>query len=345
MPCKAIRQRCRFALCARQGRDRVTVGTVALGIDAQVLAELGPLVEAIGESPAPAIGDVETRRINGHRMFDYVASTWDPVAGVELERHTLTTGDGATLNLSWYHGPGVAGSAVLYLHGGGMIFGLEHLGRVYDLAVRDYVASSGVPMLMVDYRIAPEHPHPTPVEDCYAALRWLADSAATLGVDPARIGVMGDSAGGGLAAGVCLLARDRGGPPVAGQLLIYPMLDDRAHPPDPQLLPFLTWTYDDNITGWAALLGADAGTDVVAPYAAPARATDLTGLPDTYIDVGDLDIFRDEDISYARRLSDAGVPTELHLHPGCPHAFEALARRADVSRRAIGDRVRRLRAL
>jgi acetyl esterase/lipase len=330
---------------ARQGRGRVTVGTVAFGIDAQVLAELGPLVEAVGESPKAAIGDVETRRLNGHRMFDHVASTWEPVAGVECERHTLTTGDGATLNLSWYHGPGAPGSAVLYLHGGGMIFGLEHLGRVYDLALRDYVASSGVPMLMVDYRIAPEHPHPTPVEDCYAALRWLADSAATLGVDPARIGVMGDSAGGGLAAGVCLLARDRGGPPVAAQLLIYPMLDDRAQPPDPQLLPFLTWTYDDNITGWAALLGAAAGTDAVAPYAAPARATDLTGLPDTYIDVGDLDIFRDEDISYARRLSDAGVPTELHLHPGCPHAFEALARGAEVSRRAIGDRVRRLRAL
>jgi len=121
------------------------------------------------------------------------------------------------------------------------------------------------------------------------------------------------------------------------------MLDDRAQTPDPQLLPFLTWTYDDNVTGWAALLGV--APDVVSPYAAPARASDLTGLPDAYIDIGDLDIFRDEDISYARRLSDAGVPTELHLHPGCPHAFEALARKADVSQRAIGDRVRRLRTL
>jgi acetyl esterase/lipase len=326
---------------------------MALGIDAQVLSELGPLLEAIGETESPAIGDVESRRVNGHRMFDYVASTWEPVAGVRLDRHTLTTADGATLDLDWYHSEALGpppeawgpGSAVLYLHGGGMIFGLEHLGPVYDLAVRDYVATSGVPMLVVDYRIAPEHPHPTPVEDCYAALRWLADNAATLGVDPARIGVMGDSAGGGLAAGVSLLARDRGGPPIAQQLLIYPMLDDRTHTPDPQLLPFLTWTYDDNVTGWAALLGDSAGTDAVSPYAAPARATDLTGLPDTYIDIGDLDIFRDEDITYAQRLSDAGIPTELHLHPGCPHAFEALARKADVSQRAIGDRVRRLRTL
>jgi acetyl esterase/lipase len=319
---------------------------MALRIDAQVLSELSPLLQAIGETESPAIGDVENRRINGHRMFDYVASTWEPVAGVQLDRHTLTTADGAMLDLAWYHTPaGQPGSAVLYLHGGGMIFGLEHLGRLYDLAVRDYVATSGVPMLVVDYRIAPEHPHPTPVEDCYAALRWLADNAAMLGVDHARIGVMGDSAGGGLAAGVSLLARDRGGPPVAQQLLIYPMLDDRTRMPDPQLLPFLTWTYDDNVTGWTALLGNSAGTDVVSPYAAPARATDLTGLPDTYLDTGDLDIFRDEDITYARRLSDAGVPTELHLHPGCPHAFEALARRADVSQRAIGDRLRRLRTL
>lgn len=317
---------------------------MALAIDAQVMAELGPLLEAVGETEPPAIGDVESRRVNGHRMFDYVASTWEPVPGVEVDRHTLTTADGVALDLTWYHTAAApSGSAVLYLHGGGMIFGLEHLGRVYDLAVRNYVATSGVPMLVVDYRIAPEYGHPTPVEDCYAALRWLADNAATLGVDPARVGVMGDSAGGGLAAGVSLLARDSEGPPIAQQLLIYPMLDDRAQTPDPQLLPFLTWTYDDNVTGWTALLGV--GPDVVSPYAAPARATDLTGLPDTYIDVGDLDIFRDEDITYARRLSDAGVPTELHLHPGCPHAFEALARKADVSQRAIGDRVRRLRTL
>jgi acetyl esterase/lipase len=319
---------------------------MALGIDAQVAAELAPLLEMLGEVEAPRIGDVDTRRATGHRLFDYVATTWEPVPGVDVDKHALTTADGATLGLGWYHSTGAQpGSAVLYLHGGGMIFGLEHLGDLYDLAVRDYVATSGVPMLVVDYRIAPEHPHPTPVQDCYAALRWLAENAAELGVDQARIGVMGDSAGGGLAAGVCLLARDRGGPSVAHQLLIYPMLDDRVHPPDARLLPFLTWSYDDNITGWAALLGKAAGADTVSPYAAPARAADLTGLPATYIDVGDLDIFRDEDIDYARRLSDAGVPTELHLHPGCPHAFETLARGADVSQRAIGDRIRRLRAV
>jgi acetyl esterase/lipase len=319
---------------------------MALSVDAQVLQALGPLLEAVGEIEPLPIGDVQARRTNGHRMFDLIVTTWTPAPGVEVERHALTAADGAPLDMSWYHSSEEQpGSAVLYLHGGGMIFGLEHIGTMYDVAVRDYVAASGVPMLVVDYRVAPEHPHPTPVEDCYAALRWLTENASALGVDPTRIAVMGDSAGGGLAAGVSLLARERGGPHIAQQLLIYPMLDDRSHTPDPQLLPFLTWTYDDNVTGWAALLGDSAGTDVVSPYAAPARATDVSGLPDTYIDVGDLDIFRDEDIAYARRLSDAGVPTELHLHPGCPHAFEALARGADISQRAIGDRVRRLRTL
>ncbi|OBB46617.1 alpha/beta hydrolase [Mycobacterium sp. 852002-51961_SCH5331710] len=319
---------------------------MTLGIDAQILEEMAPLLAAVGEvDPAP-VGDVETRRVNGHRMFDTVAGQRTPAAGVEVTQHSLTTDDGATLALGWYQRSGEQpGSAALYLHGGGMIFGLEHIGRIYDLAVRDYVAASGVPMLVVDYRVAPEHPHPTPVEDCYAALCWLATNAAALGVDPDRVAVMGDSAGGGLAAAVCLLARDRGGPAIAQQILIYPMLDDRAATPDSSLLPYLTWTYDDNVTGWGALLGAEAGSESVSPYAAPARATDLSGLPDTYLDVGDLDIFRNEDISYATRLADAGVPTELHVYPGCPHAFEALARSAGVSKRALSDRVRRLRSL
>ena len=320
---------------------------MTLGLDPQVATELAPMLAVLGEAEPPPVGDVETRRTNAGRLFEYIAASWTPATGVEVARHTLTAADGATLELGWYHTAAIPqpGSAVLYLHGGGMIFGWKHLREMYERAVRDYVASSGVPMLVVDYRVAPEHPHPTPVEDCYAALQWLAENAPTLGVDTSRIAVMGDSAGGGLAAGVCLMARDRGGPAVAQQLLIYPMLDDRTTTPDPQLVPFLTWTYDDNITGWAALLGESSGTEAVSPYAAPARAADLTGLPDAYMDIGGLDIFRDEDLTYARRLSDAGVSTEFHLHPGCPHAFEALAHGAEVSRRAITDRVRRLRAL
>jgi acetyl esterase/lipase len=203
-----------------------------------------------------------------------------------------------------------------------------------------------VPALVVDYRVAPEHPDPTPVQDCYAALQWLGEHADSLGVDPGRIGVAGDSAGGGLTAGVALMARDRGGPSIALQMLVYPMLDDRTIEPDPQLPPeWLVWTYDDNVTGWSALLGDRRGGPDVSPYAAPARADDLAGLPPTYLDTGDLDVFRAEDVAYARRLAAAGVPTEVHVYPGCPHGFDAVAPQSSPSRRAMQDRIRRLRLL
>jgi acetyl esterase/lipase len=320
---------------------------MTLRLDPQVNAKMKALSKALGDTEEAAVGDVAARRLSGHRMMDYIAATSAPVDGVDTESFTLPGSDGTALRATWYRRStdGRPGSAALYLHGGGMIFSLDEMGAMYDLSARRYVAASGVPMLVVDYRVAPEYPHPTPVEDCYAALTWLAAHAHELGFDSDRLAVMGDSAGGGLAAGVCLLARDRGGPAVAQQLLIYPMLDDRPSPPDPALLRFLTWTYDDNLTGWTALLGDKAGGQDVSPYAAPARATDLAGLPDTYIDVGDLDIFRDEDIGYARRLADAGVATELHVHPGCPHAFEALAYGTDVSRRTLQDRIRRLQTL
>jgi acetyl esterase/lipase len=318
-----------------------------LRLDPQVKAKMAALSDALGPGEEAPVGDVEARRLSGHRMMDHIAATSAPVDGVAAESFAVPGRDGAALEATWYRSSTAAqpGSAVLYLHGGGMIFSLDEMGEMYDLVVRRYVSASAVPMLVVDYRVAPEHPHPTPVEDCYAALEWLAGHADTLGFDPARLAVMGDSAGGGLAAGVCLMARDRGGPAVAQQVLIYPMLEDRPSAPDPAMTSFLTWTYDDNLTGWGALLGQTAGHADVSPYAAPARATDLAGLPPTYVDVGDLDIFRDEDIDYVRRLSRAGVPTEFHLHPGCPHAFEALAYGTDVASRTLDDRIRRLRSL
>lgn len=306
------------------------------------------LTDALGPGVEAPVGDVEARRRSGHRMMDHIAATAAPVDGVDAEPVMLPGSAGADLSATWYRSSTAEppGSAALYLHGGGMIYSLEQMGPIYDLLVRRYVAASAVPMLVVDYRVAPEHPDPTPVQDCYAGLVWLAGQCDAMGFDPGRLAVMGDSAGGGLAAGVCLLARDLGGPAVAEQLLIYPMLDDRSGPPDSSLTEHLTWTYDDNLTGWGALLGAkEVGAEGVSAYAAPARATDLAGLPPTYIDVGDLDIFRDEDIDYARRLAGAGVPTEFHLHPGCPHAFETLAYGTDVAARALDDRVRRLRAL
>lgn len=312
-------------------------------LDPEVAAALAPLAALAEGTPPLAVGDVAGRRESAAATFAYFASVLPAAEGVTGVEHAATAPDGASVPLRWYAPAGAApGPAVLFVHGGGMILGSVDM---YDPLIRSVVAESGVPALAVDYRLAPEHPHPVPVEDCFAALVWLAEHAGELGVDPARIAVIGDSAGGGLAAAVALLARDRGGPALARQILIYPMLDDRTTTPDPSLLPFLTWTYDDNVTGWGALLGADAGTDAVPPSAAPARAQDVSGLPPTYIDVGDLDIFCDEDVEYARRIAATGTPVELHVHPGVPHGFENAAPQADVSRRTRADRMRVLRSL
>jgi len=156
--------------------------------------------------------------------------------------------------------------------------------------------------------------------------------------------VMGDSAGGGLAAGVALIARDRG-VPLAKQILVFPMLDDRTTVPDPELVDFAGWTYENNEMGWRALLGDAIGGPDVSPYAAPARATDLAGLAPAYLDVGELDIFRDEDVEYCRRLGTAGVSVELHVHPGVAHGFDMTLADAQVTQRALADRCRTLAAL
>jgi acetyl esterase/lipase len=255
----------------------------------------------------------------------------------------ILTDDGATITARWYVKDGApAGPAALFFHGGGYIFG--HIDQ-FDGPVSRYASASGVSMLSVEYRRAPEHPYPTPLEDAYAALRWLHDHAAELGVDPERIGVMGDSAGGGMAAALTILTRERGGPKIARQILLMPMLDDRTTTPDPLIEPFLIWSYDDSRTAWPALLGADAGGDQVPATAAPARLQDAADLPPAYIEVGQLDVFRDEDTAYATKLSRAGVEVEFHLRPGVPHEFDSIAPDSDVARRAIADRIRALKSL
>jgi acetyl esterase/lipase len=291
-----------------------------------------------------ARGDHRTLRANGEMGLAAIDATLPEHADIERVDHHTTSHDGAPILVRWYRPSAdrtsTTGPAVVYLHGGGMMMASVDL---YDRLVAGYVAEVGVPMLSVDYRLAPEHPHPSPVEDSFAGLRWLVDHTAELGVDPGRVAVMGDSGGGGLAAGVALMARDRG-IPLARQVLIYPMLDDRNTTPDPNLAPFAGWSYDDNYTGWHALLGDRIGTDDVPAYAAPARAADVAGLPPTYVETGELDIFRDESIEYARRIAASGTSIELHVHPGCPHGFDRLGD-IPVVRRAFADRHRVLRSL
>jgi acetyl esterase/lipase len=233
--------------------------------------------------------------------------------------------------------------ALYCIHGGGMITGTarDALGDQLDLA-----ESVGAALVSVEYRLAPETPHPGPVEDCYAGLLWIVENAHAFGIDEEQIVLVGGSAGGGLAAAVALMARDRGGPGLAGQLLMCPMLDDRndtasAH----QMADLPMWNRQANEVGWTALLGAARGGPDVSPYAAPARAEDLSGLPPTFVDVGSTDTFRDEDVTYASRIWLAGGIAELHVWPGGFHGFGGIAPNAGISKAAVAARADWLRRL
>ncbi|MEV6739004.1 alpha/beta hydrolase [Streptomyces sp. NPDC051104] len=234
-------------------------------------------------------------------------------------------------------------SAIYHAHGGGMILGTNRFG--VDDAL-DWAEELELVVVSVEYRLAPEHPHPAPIEDCYAGLKWTAENAEELGIDPERVIVVGGSAGGGLTAALALLARDRGGPALLGQMLMCPMLDDRndsvsAH----QMAGRGAWDRTANATGWGALLGDARGGPDVSPYAAPARATDLSGLPPAFIDVGSAETFRDEDVSYATRIWQAGGRAELHVWPGGFHGFDGFAPQARLSQEARAARLRWLRRL
>jgi acetyl esterase/lipase len=224
-----------------------------------------------------------------------------------------------------------------YIHGGGMVLGGvdgEHQNAVAFCDALQCVVVS------VEYRLAPEHPHPAAVRDCYAGLAWTAAHAGELGLDPDRLAVYGGSAGGGLTIATSLMARDRGGPALCFQMPIYPMIDDRNETPSShEITDVGVWDRAGNVEAWAWYLG-DATADA---YAAPARAEDLSGLPPTFIDVGELDLFRDEDIAFAARLLQAGVPTELHVHPGAYHGSEAFAPEAALSQRIMTLRLDALR--
>ena len=223
---------------------------------------------------------------------------------------------------------------ILHIHGGGFVMGSPNSLQQWH---RRLARESGCVIVSVDYRLAPETRFPGALEDCYAALAWVHAEAASLGIDPGRIGVMGESAGGCLAAALALLARDRGAHALAFQHLVYPMLDDRTCvtiDPHPYAGEFL-WTATNNTFGWTSLLPVPPGSPSVSPYAAPARATDLAGLPPAFISAAALDLLLDEDVDYAVRLSRHGVPVELHVYPGCFHAFDMApaARVVDTARR------------
>ncbi|GAB4176255.1 MAG: alpha/beta hydrolase [Roseiflexaceae bacterium] len=277
-------------------------------------------------------------------MSAQMATMAPPFPNVEVAERMVPGPAGAPdVRVLVYHPKTVAPPfpALLWIHGGGYVIGSADAD---DAKARAIVEAVGCVVVSVDYRLAPETPHPGPVEDCYAALKWLHSNAAELRVDPNRIAIGGESAGGSLAAGLGLLTRDRAEVPLVFQMLIYPMIDDRTvttSDPHPYVGEFI-WNPAANHFGWSALLGQEPGGEGVSPYAAAARATDLSGLPATFISVGSLDLFLEENMEYARRLMRVGVPTELHIYPGAYHGFPMMAD-ATVSKAYERDRLTALR--
>ena len=226
---------------------------------------------------------------------------------------------------------------IYWIHGGGMITGDRFgAGDALDLA-----QSHGAVVVSPEYRLAPEHPSPAPIDDCYAGLLWFAEHTRELGVDPARLILAGGSAGGGLAAGAALRIRDEGGPALAGLILLSPMLDDRmTSVSSQQFIGGVPWTRMSNEFGWRSLLGDRAGGEGVSIYEAPGRAEDLVGLPPTFVDVGSADLFRDEGVSFASRIWACGGSAELHVWPGGYHGFEQMAPTSTLAVTAVAARER-----
>lgn len=305
----------------------------------QLDPELRAVVEKLPTDRPLDLNEIPTARAKMKKMVTALLADLPPVEGVTSQDQFAPGAQGGpAVRVRVYRPNDQPGKlpALLWIHGGGYVMGdIEQDDRL----MKQLVKRIGCVAASVDYRLAPEHPFPTPVEDCYAGLKWLFAHADELGVAPSRIAIGGASGGGGLAAGLALLARDRREVQVAFQLLIYPMIDDRNVTPashaitDPRM-----WNRTANRLGWRAYLGRDGGGADVSPYAAAARATDLTNLPPAYIPVGALDLFVDENIEYAQRLIQAGVPTELHVYPGAFHGFDLFAPSAKVSKQFKADR-------
>lgn len=295
---------------------------------------------------APDLGglrDIEHARALLAELLDRVAPVGDVDGVSRTDTIIPTTHDSGDLLVRAYRPDalGTPAPVLLYMHGGGLVLGNV---AMFDAQCTDIARTAECVVVSVEYRLAPEHPYPAALEDCYAALGWLVAASADLGIDPQRVAVGGASAGAGLAAALALLARDRRDHDVLFQLLIYPMLDDRNDSHSAHVVTHPTvWNRECNLAAWRAYLSGPEPPDGLTQYAAPARCADLSGLAPAYIAVGGLDMFLDEDQDYAGRLARAGVPTELHVYPGAFHGSDTLVATSPLSRRFTGDYMSALR--
>lgn len=301
--------------------------------DPELEAILAVVRDQLPSLTAETIPEFRTMPFNPMELTSDVLSA----AGVVRRDLTVAGYEGAEMPVTVLSRTDHAGRGpgIYHIHGGGMITGDRLLG---PHAMLPWIVEYDAVLITAEYRLAPEFPDPYPVEDCYAGLVWAAGNAAELGIDPDRIMIAGASAGGGLTAGTALLARDRQGPRLIGQMLICPMLDDRDESVSTVQYDVGTWPRNHNRVGWDALLGDRRGTADVSIYAAPARATDLSGLPPSFIDCGSAEVFRDEDVAYATALWRDGVQAELHVWAGGFHGFDMLAPHTAVAQASIAAR-------
>jgi acetyl esterase/lipase len=301
--------------------------------------ELAPVLDMMPvDEEGLNFDNLPKRREMADKMFAEMAANMPPVEGVDTEDSDVPGPQGdPDVRVRIYKPKNRSGllPGLLWIHGGGYIMGNYTLD---DYSAKKMCVDTNCIIVSVDYRLAPEYPFPAAIEDCYAALKWTADKSVQLGIDKQRIGIGGGSAGGGLAAGLALITRDRHEIDIVFQLLIYPMIDDRNITPSSHAIDDpRAWDREKNLFAWKTYLGESAKDGEVSPYAAASRAKDLSGLPPAFIGVGELDLFVDENIEYAQRLIQAGVSTELHVYPGATHGFDSMEN-ASVAKRFTAER-------
>lgn len=280
---------------------------------------------------------VETRKVVNHVMASFPKY---PTDNLDVSNRTIPGPEGAPEMTIRIYKPKDSGSeklpGLLWVHGGGYLFGDIDSAGQWPVRLADQVRCVSV---VVDYRLAPENPYPAGLEDCYAALVWIAKKAEELGIDADRIAVGGESSGGGMTAALTLLARDRKGPKIFFQMPLYPMLDDRNITPSSyEITDEGSWNRGTNLSAWEMYLKNYKGKETPI-YAAPSRSKDLFGLPPAFTFIGDLDVFRDETIEYSQRLMQAGIPVELHVYSGGTHGFDVFFTEADLSKRVFSTGV------
>jgi acetyl esterase/lipase len=304
----------------------------------------GLITKMLSQMPRQSFDNLPVARIESKKMWAAMKSQMPVIPGVKTEDKKIPGPAGApdiTVRIYRPEKQSKALPALLWIHGGGYMLG--EIDQEDATAINFTLAGECI-VVSVEYRLAPENPYPSPLEDCYAALKWLSSHADELKIDPSRIAIGGASAGGGLASGLALLARDRKEVKTVFQLLVYPMINDCNIAPASNALPdTLFWTRENNLLGWRSYLGCEPGGKEISCYAAAFRATNPEGLPPAYITVGAIDLFAPEDIEYAQKLIEAGVSTELHVYPGGCHAFDMLVPNADISKRFTADIYRALK--